>query len=83
MFAMPMSAAGVRIRVSTVAKPRPKTIAVDRLIHHCVAGAPWVMARSMKSTLMPKAIGSTPRMAVIAVSSTGRARSRQVSMIAS
>ena len=32
---------------------------------------------------MPNAIGSTPRIAVTAVSTTGRARSRQVSMIAS
>jgi hypothetical protein len=38
--AIAISAAGVTISVSNVAKPRPKTIAVDRLIHHCVEGAP-------------------------------------------
>ena len=37
-----------------------------------------VISRCTKSTLRPKAIGSTPRTAAPAVSSTGRARSRQV-----
>ena len=55
---MAMSAAGVTINVSTVAKPRPKTIAVDRLIHHCVDGAPTVISRDRNSMFMPNAIGS-------------------------
>ena len=46
-------------------------------------GPPPVISRVRNSTLMPNAIGSTPRIAVTAVSTTGRARSRQVSMIAS
>ena len=83
MFAIAISIAGVTTKVSTVAKPRPKTIAVERLIHHCVAGAPTVISRVMNSIFMPNAIGSTPRMAVTAVSTTGRARSRQVSRMAS
>ena len=78
-----ISAAGVTTSVSTVAKPSPNTMAVDRLIHHCVAGAPIVISRVSSSTLTPKAIGSTPRIAVTAVSTTGRARSRHVSTIAS
>src|SRR5438093_4630369 len=82
-LAIAISAAGVTIRVRTVAKPRPKTIAVDRLIHHCVAGAPTVISRARNSTFMPNAIGSTPRIAVTGVRTTGRARSRHVSMIAS
>ena len=40
MFSIAISAAGVTTSVSTVAKPRPNTMAVERLIHHCVAGAP-------------------------------------------
>ena len=80
---MPIRAAGVTTSVSTVAKLRPNTIAVDRLIHHCVAGAPIVISRLRNSTFMPNAIGSTPRIAVTAVSTTGRARSQQVSRIAS
>ena len=64
---MPISAAGVTINVKMVAKPSPNTIAVDRLIHHCVDGAPTTTSRDTKSRLMPKAIGSTPRIAVIAV----------------
>ena len=83
MFSIAISAAGVTISVSTVAKPRPNTIAVDRLIHHCVAGAPTRISRVRKSMFTPNAIGSTPRMAVTAVSTTGRARSRQVSRMAS
>ena len=83
MFSIAISAAGVTISVSTVAKPSPNTMAVERLIHHCVAGAPTVISRDRNSTFMPNAIGSTPRMAVTAVSTTGRARSRQVSRMAS
>src|SRR5215510_13572720 len=83
MFSIAISAAGVTIRVSRVAKPSPNTMAVERLIHHCVAGAPMVISRERNSMFMPKAIGSTPRIAVTAVSTTGRARSRQVSMMAS
>ena len=45
MRANSISVAGVTTSVSTVAKPRPKTIAVDRLIHHCVDGAPIVTSR--------------------------------------
>jgi hypothetical protein len=82
-LAIPISAAGVTMSVSTVAKPSPNTIAVERWIHHWVAGAPTVTSRVRKSRLTPKAIGRTPRMAVTAVSTTGRARSRQVSRIAS
>jgi hypothetical protein len=78
-----ISAAGVTIKVSMVAKPSPNTMAVERLIHHCVAGAPTVISRDMNSMFMPNAIGSTPRIAVTAVSTTGRARSRQVSRMAS
>ena len=74
---------GVTISVSTVENARPKTMAFDRMIHHCVDGAPTVVSWESSSRLMPKAIGSTPRIAVTAVSTTGRARSRQVSMIAS
>src|ERR1700704_5302228 len=74
-------AAGVTTSVNTVAKARPKTMAVERLIHHCVDGAPTVMPRDRNSTFTPKAIGSTPSTAVVAVSTTGRARSRQVSKI--
>src|SRR3974377_795628 len=62
-FSMAMSAAGVMISVSTVAKPSPNTIPVDRLIHHCVAGAPTVISRARNSMFMPKAIGRTPRIA--------------------
>ena len=40
MFSIAISAAGVTISVSTVAKPSPNTIAVERWIHHCVAGVP-------------------------------------------
>ena len=69
--------------VSMVAKPSPNTMAVERLIHHCVAGAPTVISRERNSIFMPKAIGNTPRIAVTAVRTTGRARSRQVSRIAS
>jgi len=42
-----------------------------------------VISRVVNSMFMPNTIGSTPRIAVTAVSTTGRARSRQVSMIAS
>lgn len=80
---MPISAAGVTINVNMVAKPNPNTIDVDNDIHHCVAGAPCVISRLMKSRLMPKAIGNTPNIAVTAVNTTGRARSRHVSRIAS
>ena len=45
--------------------------------------APIVTSRDRNSMFMPNAIGSTPRMAVTAVSTTGRARSRQVSRMAS
>ena len=44
MLWIAISAAGVTISVRTVAKPSPNTIAVDRLIHHCVDGAPTVTA---------------------------------------
>ena len=44
-WAIAISAAGVTISVSTVAKPRPKTMAVERWIHHCVDGAPIVISR--------------------------------------
>src|SRR5439155_8892107 len=64
MFSITIRAAGVTISVSTVAKPRPKTMAVERWIHHCVAGAPTETSRERNSTLTPKAIGSTPRIAV-------------------
>src|SRR5215218_7647820 len=44
-LARPISIAGVTTRVRTVAKPRPKTMAVDRWIHHCVEGAPMSIER--------------------------------------
>src|SRR6266436_7592410 len=72
-LAIAISAAGVTTRVSTVAKPRPNTMAVERLIHHCVAGAPSVISRERNSIFIPNAIGSTPRIAVTAVRTTGRA----------
>src|SRR5438132_10067408 len=45
-FSTSISAAGVMIKVRTVANPRPNTIAVERLIHHWVAGAPMVISRA-------------------------------------
>ena len=77
-----ISIAGVTTSVSTVEKARPKTMALDSEIHHCVDGAPIVVSRFISSRLSPKAIGNTPRIAVAAVSTTGRARSRQVCRIA-
>ncbi len=74
---------GVTISVSTVAKDRPKTMAEDSEIHHCVEGALIVVSWWKISSPSPKAIGSTPRMADTAVSTTGRARSRQVCNTAS
>ena len=35
---------GVTINVKTVEKARPKTIALDSEIHHCVEGAPKVVS---------------------------------------
>ena len=78
-----MSIAGVTTSVSTVEKARPKTMALDREIHHGVDGAPIVVSRFISSRFSPKAIGNSPRIAVAAVSTTGRARSRQVFRIAS
>jgi len=73
-----ISAAGVTIKVSMVAKPSPNTMAVERLIHHCVAGAPTVISRDMNSMFMPNAIGSTPRIAVTAVSDSTLGRAADV-----
>ena len=74
---------GVTTSVSSVAKDRPKTIAEDSEIHHCVDGALIVVSWWKISSPRPKAIGSTPRIADSAVSTTGRARSRQVCSTAS
>ena len=49
MFSIAIRAAGVTIRVRIVAKPRPNTIAVERWIHHCVAGAPTVISHDTNS----------------------------------
>src|SRR5262249_8843416 len=59
MFSIVIRIAGVTMSVSTVAKPSPNTIAVERWIHHCVAGAPITISRATNSTLIPNAIGST------------------------
>ncbi len=48
---MKASCAGVTTSVRMVAKPRPKTIAVESWIHHCVDGAPMVISRCTKLTL--------------------------------
>ena len=82
-WAKHINVAGVTSKVSAVAKPSPKTIATDRCTHHWVDGAPIETLRVTKSILIPKAIASPPNTAVTAVSTTGRARSRHVSMIAS
>ena len=58
-------------------------MAEESEIHHWVDGAPKVVSWFINSRFRPKAMGSTPKIAVKAVSTTGRARSRQVSKIAS
>src|SRR5262245_32399311 len=42
IWAKSMRVAGVTTKVRTVANPRPKTIAVERWIHHWVDGAPII-----------------------------------------
>ena len=63
---------GVKNSVKIVAKIKPPEIVVASCVHHCVAGAPYVIERSKKFNVMLVDIGNKPKTAVAAVKMIGR-----------
>ena len=54
MLARSIRAEGVTTRVSTVAKARPKAMAVESWVHHWVEGAPTVIWRHLHFHIIGK-----------------------------
>ena len=74
---------GVKIKVSMVAIPNPKTTAVASCFHHHAVGLSMEKPPLTKSRDRPNIIGARPAIVVMVVNSTGRIRASAVRIMAS